>query len=384
MTSLRTLLIAWSLSQVNCAPIVYELDDEATTADPPASTDPPTTGPETMDPSMSCFDGAWNEGESDLDCGGPCPPCGPGQHCTQPDDCADGMCRDGVCGPLDCQGTGECPAPGPCLRWDCDPRTGCTPTPDAEGEPCDAADLCVLAGQCVQGECSGPTRDCSGFAGPCRASACNPATGNCEIEAIAEGQPCDDGLACTFGEQCVQGECSGKTPQPLLTTDFSAPDGWFMDPLWKIGPAQPSKCAEKGDDPPQDHSPGPDEQLAGAVIGGCLPNIGFPLSCLTSPPIDVKDPPGGLWLRYWSVLNTAGAPMESRIDVFDAKSQAWNPLAKFPEFTAEPEWTEHVLDLGPFIGPGLRVRFCHLAPGPIPQVGGWSLDDLSIGPPICE
>jgi len=280
MTPLRALLVTCSLSQVCCAPIIYELGEQTTDApasstEPSPTGDPEPTGADTMDP---------------------------------------------------------LPPPGPCRRWDCDPKTGCVPVPDAEGEPC------------------------------------------------------DDGFACTVGELCVQGECIGKEPQPLLTTDFSAADGWSTDALWAIGPAKPSKCAEAflGDDPFQDHSPGADELLAGAVIGGCLPNMGFPLNCLSSPPIDVKDAPGGLWLRYWSVLNTAGAPMESRIDVFDPKLQAWSPIAKFPEFTAEPGWTEHLLDLTPYLGPGLRVRFCHAAPGPVPPIGGWSLDDISIGPPMCD
>jgi hypothetical protein len=72
----------------------------------------------------------------------------------------------------------------------------------------------------------------------------------------------------------------------------------------------------------------------------------------------------------------------SHIDVLYAR-KGWLRLAEFPEFTAEGGWTEHVLDLTPFLSPGLRVRFCHGAPGPIPAVGGWSLDDISIGPAIC-
>ncbi len=55
------------------------------------------------------------------------------------------------------------------------------------------------------------------------------------------------------------------------------------------------------------------------------------------------------------------------------------------EFTPEQGWTEHTFDLTPFIGPGLRLRFCHEAKFPIPPVGGWSLDDISVGPPpLCE
>lgn len=389
MTSLRPLLLACSLSQVGCTPIVYEIvdghDHGSTSTAEPTGGEPPTTG-DTTGP--SCFDGEWNGEESDLDCGGPCQPCPAGQHCKEPIDCIDQQCFDGMCGGFDCP-MGECPPPGPCLRWACDPKSGCMPVPDDEGMPCDADDLCVFAGKCSQGECLGPTLDCSNLATECRASSCNPATGNCEIEWIAEGEPCDDGLACTDGEQCIQGECSSKMfppPLPVLTTDFSVPDGWSADPPWQIGMAIPSKCSDKGaDDPFEDHTPGFDEQLAGALIGDCLPDFAFPPACLTSPQLDVKEFPGELWLTYWSVLNTAGFPMDSRVDVFDGKLQSWTTLAKFPDFTAEKTWTEHTHDLTPYVGPGLRIRFCHSAMGQAPMlVGGWSLDDISVGPLMCE
>lgn len=387
MTALRTFLLTCSLSQVGCAPIVYEIVDthDHTTADPPTTTGEPTTSGGAMDP--SCFDGQWNGEESDLDCGGPCQPCQPGQGCKEPVDCVDQRCQEGMCAAFDCQDTGECPPPGPCQRWDCDPKSGCVPVPDNDGAPCNTDDLCIFAAQCKQGECMGPTLDCSKLDGPCRASGCNPATGNCEIEWIAEGEPCDDGLACTLGEQCIQGECSAKMqpPQPVLLTDFSAPDGWLADPPWQIGMAMPSKCSEKAaDDPFEDHSPGFDQMLAGALIGDCLPTTPFPPACLTSPTIDMKEFPGELWLRYWSVLNTAGLPMDSRIEVLDGKLQSWTTLAKFTEFTAEQVWTEHAHDLSPYVGPGLRLRFCHSSLGPNPAVGGWSLDDISVGPPLCE
>lgn len=334
MTLSRTLLITCSLSQVHCAPLIYEIDERGTSEPSPVTgADEPTAA--TGEPPPTCDDGLENGSESDVDCGGPCSPCGPGQRCRGPEDCRDKACDMGVCVPFGCEGQEPCPPPGPCLRWDCDPKTGCAPTPDPE----------------------------------------------------AEGQPCDDGLACTVGERCVAGECTGGKPQPvapLLATDFSLADGWELDPLWQIGPAKPSKCSEKlADDPPDDHSPGLDGQLAGAQIGGCLPLKGFPPGCLTSPPLVPGDPPPELWLRYWSVLNTAGAPMDSHIDVLDPE-HGWLRVAEFPEFTAEPAWTEHILDLTPFITPGLRVRFCHGAAGPVPAVGGWSLDDISLGPALCD
>lgn len=45
----------------------------------------------------SCTDGIQNQGESDIDCGGPCPRCDNGRTCASRDDCATAFCKDGTC-----------------------------------------------------------------------------------------------------------------------------------------------------------------------------------------------------------------------------------------------------------------------------------------------
>ncbi|CAF1358014.1 unnamed protein product, partial [Rotaria sordida] len=53
----------------------------------------------------SCSDGILNQGEADIDCGGPCAPgktCEIGQHCNVSTDCTGGICNstnqcDGMC-----------------------------------------------------------------------------------------------------------------------------------------------------------------------------------------------------------------------------------------------------------------------------------------------
>ncbi len=46
----------------------------------------------------TCDDGEKNQDETDVDCGGSnCEPCGPGQACSQPDDCESGLCENNVC-----------------------------------------------------------------------------------------------------------------------------------------------------------------------------------------------------------------------------------------------------------------------------------------------
>lgn len=386
-----------------CSPLVYELASETRpSTDGPASdgadatTDAVTTGPDdpgtTQPPDPTgtgvlptCDDGAVNGGESDLDCGGPCPPCQPGQKCDDPKDCAFGLCQAGVCGkPGGCFGPQDCPPPPACMLAFCEQGGACQLMPDLDGTPCDDGDACTIT-RCLAGECTPTDKlDCSKLDGPCRTGVCNPQSGTCAVEWPFEGEPCKDEGGCNFAAKCEEGECVGPPPfPPLLFTDFSVAGGWTAEPPWQIGPAIASACSPKqADDPASDHSPSADGHVAGAAIGDCLPVDPFNRSCIESPVIDAFVP-GELWLSYWAVLNNAGAPMVSTVEVFDFKLADWVPLVVIDQFVAEPTWTEHSHELTPFISPGLRVRFCHQSDGPSVAVGGWSIDDLTIGPPEC-
>lgn len=46
---------------------------------------------------VSCSDGVMNQDESDVDCGGSCPPCGNGKDCLVDSDCVSGSCVGGTC-----------------------------------------------------------------------------------------------------------------------------------------------------------------------------------------------------------------------------------------------------------------------------------------------
>ena len=112
-----------------------------------------------------CDNGAQDEGETDVDCGGSCKPCDPGQVCEVPADCASKVCPDGTCSEPTCDDgvingteTGR-----DCGGGLCD---GC-----GTGSPCNSATDCrsgVCAGEqgtkkcevsCVEGtaECDGET-----------------------------------------------------------------------------------------------------------------------------------------------------------------------------------------------------------------------------------
>ena len=408
------LLLACPWGQLACQPLIYEIasagapettgdgathgvthdpshattetDDptDSSPSDPSPSdpTQPPTGEPETTDqPPVTCGDGGWNGDETDLDCGGSCPPCKPGQRCEQPGDCGGLPCLGGFCG--GCLGPEDCKPAGPCMQSVCGSEGMCESFPVQGDEPCDDGDACTVKDMCFAGKCQGIALACGPFDDPCRLGFCNPKDGKCAVE-FMDGTPCDDGLACTMDDVCIDGECAaGKPPPLLLLTDFSGADGWFAEPPWQIGKAFPSKCgAQAADDPQDDHSPGPDMTLAGAAIGGCLPLDPFPQVCLTSPSIDPKGVPGDLVLRFWSVLNTA-PPIDTRVEVFSAQDKSWNPVMVVGDFVAEPGWTEHIVDITKFKAPGLRVRFCHAAADKSEPVGGWSLDDISLGAPDC-
>lgn len=402
------LLLACPLGQA-CSPLVFELTPQGDThhqdTDPNASTGAePTTGTTAPDPSgpsdgpgpggpdgpdsdgFDCNDGFPGPDESDIDCGGPCPPCKPGSHCESPRDCEQGECFAGTCTSPQCKDVTDCPPVGPCEIQNCLPSGVCQPEPRKDSEPCDDGDLCTFKEMCLGGKCTplGQT-DCSGLAGPCRDGVCNPVTGNCAVEWLFEGEPCEDGDKCTVGEQCSAGECVAPPPgPPLLFTDFSLAGGWTAQPPWQIGPAIASKCAiPQAEDPGEDHSPSADNHVAGTMIGGCLPTDPFPEACLESPPIDTLKYPGELRLEFFDILSNTGKGMQARIDVFFPDKQSWIPLVTIDDAIFVPDWLPHSEDLTPFKSPELRIRFCQRSDTPSPPVGGWTVDDLSIGPPGC-
>jgi hypothetical protein len=55
-----------------------------------------------------CTDDMLGPGESDVDCGGPCPPCGVGDACSDASDCATSVCVDDVC--IDARSCADLPA----------------------------------------------------------------------------------------------------------------------------------------------------------------------------------------------------------------------------------------------------------------------------------
>lgn len=158
-----------------------------------------------------CGDGLCTEGENPFNCPADCkPPCG-NAVCDKgespescPTDCLDTVCGDGTCEvnehlacPIDC-----------CT--DCEDGLACT------------VGKCVGAGKkCVQevtpGFCLIDNTCIAGgdrFA-PGACASCQPAVAAQAWSALGSG-PCDDGSACTQGDTCAAGECTGA---PLSCDD---------------------------------------------------------------------------------------------------------------------------------------------------------------------
>jgi hypothetical protein len=57
----------------------------------------------------SCVDAIKNGAETDVDCGGVCPPCAAGYSCVTGADCVTGVCTAGTCAQAQCLSAADCP-----------------------------------------------------------------------------------------------------------------------------------------------------------------------------------------------------------------------------------------------------------------------------------
>ncbi len=124
--------------------------------------------------------------------------CDDGNSCTDNDSCS-----GGVCGGT----TIVCDDGNVCTDDACDSSIGCVFTNNTTG--CNDGDACTSGDICLNGACAGVALDCSTLDDACNAGTCNPASGLCEKQALADGTACDDGDVCTESDGCYLGNCSG-------------------------------------------------------------------------------------------------------------------------------------------------------------------------------
>jgi hypothetical protein len=112
----------------------------------------------------------------------------------------------GTCAAVECTRLDACHLAGVCQ-----PSTGtCTNPLNKDGALCDDGNACTQTDSCQGGVCVGATPVVCVATDPCQeAKGCDPATGQCNLIALLDGTPCDDGNGCTVGDQCTGGTCGG-------------------------------------------------------------------------------------------------------------------------------------------------------------------------------
>ncbi|MFH1530640.1 MAG: hypothetical protein ABIK09_07890 [Pseudomonadota bacterium] len=123
--------------------------------------------------------------------------CDDGDACTTGD-----HCQVGVCTPL---GGLDCDDGSDCTEDSCDPGAGCVNA--ALAGPCDDGDACTLGDQCYAGDCVGGASLGCDDGDPCTQDVCNVLLG-CLHGPAAGTPPCDDGDGCTTGDTCKAGVCT--------------------------------------------------------------------------------------------------------------------------------------------------------------------------------
>ena len=103
-----------------------------------------------------CSDGMRDDGETDVDCGGGCPPCADGDGCETGADCSSKSCTHGTCATATCtdglanggETDVDCGGPGTCPR--CAVGSACADDTDCGG---------AGPGRCVGGSCTATCSD---------------------------------------------------------------------------------------------------------------------------------------------------------------------------------------------------------------------------------
>ncbi|MCP3137432.1 hypothetical protein LXT23_08800 [Pyxidicoccus sp. QH1ED-7-1] len=111
-----------------------------------------------------------------------------------------------------CAGVSCNSAPGPCYEATGTCGNGvCSYAPKASGAACDDGNACTGADACNgAGVCAGSPTSCSSPPGQCYEAAGTCSGGACSYAYKAAGAGCDDGDACTVGEECNgAGGCAG-------------------------------------------------------------------------------------------------------------------------------------------------------------------------------
>lgn len=144
--------------------------------------------------------------------------CNDGLDCTMADHCVAGVCTGAA---TDCSFLDEFCVVGACQEGE----GGCVAEPRPDETTCDDGAYCTVSDVCTGGACGGTARDCTAAGtGACNVGVCDEATAACVASAIAEGEPCDDGVTCTGTSSCLGGVCTGGAPPACDDLDVCTTD----------------------------------------------------------------------------------------------------------------------------------------------------------------
>src|SRR2546429_295018 len=140
--------------------------------------------------------------------------CNDGNACTQADNCVAGSCVGA--NPVVCTAQDQCHVAGTC-----DQATGTCSNPNApNGQPCNDGNACTQTDTCQAGTCTGMNAVVCPAQDQCHVpGTCNPPTGVCSNPAKPNGSACNDGSACTQTDTCQGGTCTGGNPVVCATPD---------------------------------------------------------------------------------------------------------------------------------------------------------------------
>ncbi len=161
--------------------------------------------------------------------------CNDGDACTSKDACV-GMTCSGVT-------ASQCSDGNVCTTDLCNAADGSCSFAPATG-PCDDGNPCTVGDACAASACvPGATALCDDN-NACTLDQCNPATAACTYTAVADGSPCDDGIACTASSACHTGLCAPAVANCTLFADtfecagpftgWNLPTATDTDVLWAI------------------------------------------------------------------------------------------------------------------------------------------------------
>jgi MYXO-CTERM domain-containing protein len=111
-------------------------------------------------------------------------------------------CADGYVDYPDCTVCPDCSDGNPCTTDTCE---GGACQHEYNTALCDDGSACTTGDRCSQGVCSGTPVTCDDR-NPCTTDSCDAQTG-CQF--VPNSLQCDDGNACTTGDRCSEGACSG-------------------------------------------------------------------------------------------------------------------------------------------------------------------------------